>query len=96
MEKKLIIKKYKLKLKELDRHNKLYYDKSRPIFSDAQFDILKREIIELEQKYSFLKNKNSPNKIVGYKPSKSFDKFKHKVPMLSLYNAFDKNDLIIF
>ena len=96
MEKKLIIKKYKLKLKELDRHNKLYYDKSRPIFSDAQFDILKREIIELEQKYSFLKNKNSPNKIVGYKPSKSFDKFKHKVPMLSLSNAFDKNDIINF
>ena len=49
---------------------------------------LKKEILDLEKKYKFLKNKNSPSKIVGYKPSKSFEKYKHKVPMLSLSNAF--------
>ena len=57
---------------------------------------LKNEIIDLEKKYNFLKNKNSPSKNVGFKPSKSFEKYKHKVPMLSLSNAFDEEDLINF
>ncbi len=91
-----IIKIYKFKLKELINHNKLYYVKSKPIVADSQYDKLKNEIIDLEKKYKFLKNKNSPDKIIGYKPSKSFEKYKHKVPMLSLSNAFNENDLINF
>ena len=96
MNKDEIIKIYKFKLKELINHNKLYYVKSKPIVADSQYDKLKNEIIDLEKKYKFLKNKNSPDKIIGYKPSKSFEKYKHKVPMLSLSNAFNENDLINF
>ena len=57
---------------------------------------LKKEIIELEKKYDYLKSKNSPQIIVGFRPSKNFKKFSHRVPMLSLANAFDEEDLINF
>ena len=96
MKKDEIKKKYQLKLKEFIKHNKLYYEKSSPIISDLKFDNLKKEILDLEKKYNFLDNKNSPKNIVGHKPSKSFAKYKHKVSMLSLSNAFGENDLINF
>ena len=93
---KSIEQNYKKKIKEYEKHSKLYYQKSSPIISDKEFDELKREIINLEKKYPSLKNKNSPSNIVGYKPSKNFQKFRHKVQMLSLANAFDKDDLLNF
>ncbi len=93
MNRKKITQIYNNKIKELNNHNKLYYSENSPVISDAKYDILKFEIIELEKNYNYLKNKNSPSTNVGYKPSKSFEKFKHKVPMLSLSNAFDKEDL---
>ena len=93
MNKKDIINTYELKIKELDEHNKLYYEKSDPKLSDSDYDNLKIEIIQLEKKFSFLNNPNSPSKKVGFKPSKSFEKYQHKVPMLSLSNAFDVEDL---
>ena len=57
---------------------------------------LKKEIIRFRKNYNFLKSKNSPSKIVGFKPSKNFKKSLHKVPMLSLGNAFSEEDLINF
>ena len=91
-----IKKKYDLKINEFIKHNKLYYDKSSPVISDRKFDDLKKEIIDLEKKYSYLNNSKSPSNSVGYKPSKNFDKFKHRVQMLSLSNAFDEEDLVNF
>ena len=93
MEIKDLKKIYRFKLKEYIKHNKLYYQKSRPKISDSEFDDLKNEIIDLEKKHKFLKNKNSPSHNVGYKPSKSFDKYQHRVSMLSLSNAFNEDDL---
>ena len=87
---------YKRKIKEFQKHNKLYYDKSTPAISDREFDELKADIINLEKKYSFLRSSKSPSNSVGFKPSKNFEKFKHKVKMLSLSNAFDRDDLINF
>ena len=84
---------YTNKIKELNKHNNLYYEKSKPIISDAKFDELKNEIINLEKNYTFLKSKISPNIAVGFTPSKMFEKHKHKVPMLSLSNAFNSEDL---
>jgi len=86
-------KEYESKIKKIKEHNTLYYEKSRPIISDAKYDKLKKDIIELENKYLYLKNKNSPSLIVGLKPSKNFLKFKHRAKMLSLSNAFDFEDL---
>ncbi len=96
MNKGEIKKKYLLKLKDYQYHSKLYYKSSKPVISDKEFDKLKSEILKLEENYNFLKNKNSPSKLVGYKPSKSFEKYKHKVQMLSLSNAFNEEDLINF
>ncbi|WP_415322814.1 NAD-dependent DNA ligase LigA [Candidatus Pelagibacter sp. Uisw_127] len=83
-------------LKKIDlaqKYNKYYYDKNKPIVADQVFDLLKKDIIKLENKYKFLKNKSSPTRSVGFKPSKNFQKVKHKVPMLSLGNAFNEEDL---
>ena len=96
MNKNLIKKKYKEKLKLLNYHNKKYYDENNSQISDAKFDELKKEIIELENKFDYLKSKNSPQIQVGFKPSKNFKKVAHRVPMLSLANAFDEEDLINF
>ena len=93
MNKDLINKDYLKKIKLLHKHNKNYHDKDKPIISDQKFDLLKNEIIDLEKKYLFLKNTKSPTKSVGFKPSKNFQKAKHKVPMLSLGNAFNEEDL---
>ena len=84
---------YFKKIDLLQKYNKHYYDKDRPIVSDQKFDILKRNIINLENKYKFLRSKFSPAKTIGFKPSKNFQKVKHKVPMLSLGNAFNEEDL---
>ena len=96
MNKKKIQKEYKLKLELLNKHNKFYYDKNNPKISDSEYDVLKREIIKLENKYNFLTSKGSISDNVGFKPSKNFKKVQHRVPMLSLANAFTENDLINF
>jgi len=87
---------YLKKIKLLHKYNKAYFDESKSLITDQEFDILKKQIFELEEKYSFLKHKNSPSKTIGFKPSKNFKKIKHQVPMLSLVNAFNKEDLINF
>ena len=96
MKKGDIKKLYKKKIEEFNYNNFQYYEKSSPKISDAEFDKLKKNIIELETKYQFLKSKLSPSTSTGFKPSKNFKKVKHKVPMLSLGNAFNENDLINF
>ena len=93
MERGQIEKIYNEKIKLYLKYNKFYYDKSNPIIEDSQFDELKKEILLLEKKYNFLKSKSSPSKLVGFKPSKNFKKIKHKIPMLSLANAFNEEDL---
>ena len=88
-----IIKVYKNKVSLLKRHNKLYFEHDKPEISDAKYDILKREILELETKNNFLKKLGLTKKLVGSPPSNKFSKIKHLEPMLSLSNAFNKNDM---
>ena len=93
MKKKDIVETYLTKIELIEKYNKYYYDHSKPIVSDQKFDLLKKDIIDLENKYWYLKNEKSPSKTVGFKPSKNFQKVKHKEPMLSLGNAFSEDDL---
>jgi len=93
MNKKKISKDYLQKINLLQEYNKNYYEKDSPIISDQEYDLLKRKIIDLENSYKFLNSDKSPKKIVGFKASKNFKKVKHKVPMLSLGNAFNEEDL---
>ena len=96
MDKKKIKKRYNEKIHNLVKLNKHYYDLSKPLVNDNEYDQLKADILSLEKKYDFLKSENSPSKVVGFKPSKTFKKVLHKVPMLSLSNAFDEKDLVNF
>ena len=66
------------------------------LISDSEYDKLKKNVLDLEKKHKFLKSNFSPSKIVGFKPSKNFAKYKHREKMLSLSNAFDEKDLINF
>ena len=95
-DRKSINKSYIDKIKELNKHNELYYSKDKPVISDGEFDKIKKAILDLENKYSFLNHKDSPSKSIGFKPSKNFKKQRHMVPMLSLSNIFDEEDLINF
>ena len=68
MNKKNILKEYKKKINEYKIFNEAYYDKNNPIINDSEFDKIKQNLIELEKKYKFLNDKDSPSKTVGYKP----------------------------
>ena len=96
MNKKSIENQYLEKINLIKKYNKFYYDRNNPLVSDSDYDQLKNNILFLEDKYKFLKNENSPTVSVGFKPSKNFLKIKHRVPMLSLGNAFNEEDLINF
>ena len=96
MKKSEITKQYLRKIKLINKFNKFYFDKNKPVVSDKVYDDLKKEIIILENNHIFLRSKNSPSQVVGHRPSKSFKKASHKVPMLSLSNAFSEEDLINF
>ncbi len=93
MEKKDIIKKYKKNLDTLKRYNKFYFEKDNPKVSDSDYDKLKNQTLELENKHSYLKKFGSPMNFVGAKPASKFKKIKHLKPMLSLSNAFGKDDM---
>ena len=54
-----LLKKYLKKISQLQKYNSAYYDKSSPIVTDSEYDKLKKDIIDFENKYNFLKNPNS-------------------------------------
>ena len=84
---------YLKKINELKKHNKLYFEDSSPLISDKDYDKIKKDILNLEKKFSYLKDPSSPSISLGFTPSKNFIKSKHRVKMLSLSNAFDTEDL---
>ena len=88
------IKKKYLKLKkEINIHNKLYYDENNPKISDSEYDKLWRDFKNLETTFPFLKTKDTPTTHVGYKPNQKFSKVKHNYPMLSLENAVNLEEI---
>jgi len=96
MLRKEIEKKYLEKINKLKQFDKAYFENDDPIISDRDYDIIKQEILNLEKKYTYLNNKNSPSKKVGHKPSDKFKKIPHEVPMLSLSNAFSIENISDF
>ncbi len=96
MKKDLVKKMYLKKIKEYVFYNKKYFNENISKITDAEFDQLKNDIIKLESQHNFLNHKNSPSQSVGFQPLKIFKKKTHKVPMLSLANAFTEEDLINF
>ena len=71
-DKESIKKLYVDKIKKLNKHNRLYYSKDKPVITDKEYDDIKKSVLELENKYNFLSDKNSPSKNIGFTPSKVF------------------------
>lgn len=76
-------------------YNQAYYLNDEPLVPDAEYDALFNRLIELESHYPTLK-KNSPTQEVGAAPAEGFAKVKHARPMLSLGNAFSREDIVDF
>lgn len=83
-------------VKEIRRHLELYHTHATPEISDAAYDKLWAELIEIEKNYSELIKKDSPSQTVGAKVAEGFKTIRHTVPMLSLANAFEETDVIDF
>ena len=80
-------------IEQINYHDNLYYKKNYQVISDQEYDELRKDLINLELKYPEETINNSPNKKVGKLDSQNFKTFKHKSPMLSLNNAYEKNEV---
>ncbi|HEY5723718.1 MAG TPA: NAD-dependent DNA ligase LigA [Allosphingosinicella sp.] len=81
---------------EVLRHRDLYDLKSKPEITDAEYDALKARVDDLERLLGVDEELFNVSHLVGAKPSKAFKKIMHRVPMLSLDNAFKDEDVIKF
>jgi len=81
---------------EIEKHNYYYYVLDSPIVSDTEWDKLFRELEALESEYPNLIDINSPTQRVGAKPLDGFKTDKHRIPMLSLSNAMNNEELRSF
>ena len=82
--------------KEIEYHNFRYYVLDSPIITDEEYDKLFKELVELEEEFPEFKSPNSPTQRVGAPPLKEFKTVRHEVPMLSLDNAFNGDELMAF
>ena len=80
--------------RQLHYHNHRYYVLDDPEISDAQYDRLLRELEELESRYPDLITPDSPTQRVGARPLEKFETLPHTVPMLSLENAFNREEVL--
>ena len=82
--------------RQIERHNKLYYQKDAPEISDADYDALFRRLCAIELAFPELAAPSSPTQKIGGAPLREFSKVRHSVPMLSLANVFSDEDVADF
>ncbi len=82
--------------KEIEYHNYRYYVLDDPEISDAEYDKLFERLVALEQEYPHLVTPDSPTQRVGAEPQETFSPVEHRIPMLSLQNAFSHQEIIAF
>jgi len=78
---------------EIGYHNYRYYVLDSPRISDAQYDRMLKKLKELEEKFPELVTPDSPTQRVGARPLEAFREVKHSIPMLSLSNAFNEEEI---
>jgi DNA ligase (NAD+) len=81
---------------EIRRHDDLYYQTDAPEVSDADYDALRRELIDLESRYPTLALPDSPTQRIGAAPADGFSTAAHRSPMLSLDNAMNAEEMRAF
>jgi len=81
---------------EIRRHDESYYQKDAPTVSDAEYDALRRRYEAIEERFPDLRTLDSLSRKVGAAPARGFAKVRHAVPMLSLQNAFDAEEVADF
>lgn len=82
--------------REIEHHNRLYYQEARQAISDQAFDGLLRELIDLEAVYPHWVTPDSPTQRVGGAPIEGFVQIRHTVPMMSLDNTYSEAELASF
>ena len=83
-------------VKQIAHHDVLYHQQDNPEISDSDYDALRREVESIEKKYPDIAKANESSKNVGAAPAAGFKKIRHAVPMLSLSNAFEDQDVVDF
>ena len=91
-----IVAKMRTLITEVRKHNNAYYVMDAPTISDNEYDQLRLSLIELEERYPDLTQSDSPTASVGDEPLPSFSQVQHDIPMLSLGNVFNQDDLTEF
>lgn len=81
---------------EVNHHNELYYQKSKPVISDFEFDTLLAQLVKLENEFPALRLPDSPTQRVGGTITKEFTTVFHQYPMLSLGNTYSEEELMDF
>ena len=81
---------------KIDQHNIRYYVHDDPIISDAEYDILMRKLVQLEKEHPELIIDSSPSQRVGTAPLRAFQTLTHRIPMLSLANAMNEDEVVEF
>lgn len=80
--------------RELEEHNRRYYEEAAPTISDREYDALLRELADLEKQFPELITPDSPTQHVGGKPLEHFTQVTHRTPMLSLDNTYSENEVV--
>lgn len=86
----------RLLARDIREHDEAYYQRNSPLISDGEYDALRRRNLAIESRFPDLKRKDSPENRVGAPPGNGFQKVPHRVPMLSLNNAFAEDDVYDF
>jgi len=81
---------------EIEEHDRLYYQEARPVISDREYDLKLRALQALEEQHPALRSPQSPTLRVGGQPLAQFESVPHRVPMISLDNAFNEKELMLF
>ncbi len=87
---------YLVLLKEIQKHDELYFQASQPEITDYEYDLLVKKVEKLEEKHPEWIPGDTPTKRIGEMPTKGFVQVKHEYPMLSLSNTYSKEEVIDF